>query len=96
MNNSGGQSGLVIDASITRRGLQKRPALIDGALTEHCNKPGHDIAGAVSTVTVFLFCFFFPFSRCPWCAAVKGNLLGFIRNHNVVQRAARFANKIRI
>lgn len=87
MNNSGGQSGLVIDASITRRGLQKCPALIDGALTEHCNKPGHDIVEAVSTVTMFLFCFF-CFNCCPWCAAVKGNLPGFMQNHNVVQRAA--------
>lgn len=57
MNNSGGQSGLLIDASITWRRLHKRPALIDGALTEHCSKPGHDIVGgsmAVTTVTVFI------------------------------------------
>lgn len=71
---------MLIDASITRRGLQERPALIDGALTEHCSKPGHDIVGAVTTVTMFFF-----FYCCPSCGAVKGNLLGFIQDRNVVE-----------
>lgn len=51
---------MLIDASITRRGLRKRPALIDRALSENCSKLGHDIVGAVTTVTmVFSFFFFF-------------------------------------
>lgn len=72
---------MLIDASITRRGLQKRPALIDGALTEHSSKPGHDIVGTVTTVTIF-FLFFFC---CPSCGAVKEKLPGFSQDCNFAE-----------
>lgn len=45
MNNSGGQSGLLIEASITAVGLQQRLCVIGRTLTEYRQMPGHDIVG---------------------------------------------------
>lgn len=65
MNNSGGQNGLLIDASITWWGLQKRLAVIDRALAQSYGKPGHDIVWAPglflqSLLVIYLFvCLFF-------------------------------------
>lgn len=63
MNNSGGQSGLLIEASIT---VVNRLSLIDRALTQYCSKPGHDIVWA-SWLLLQPLLFFY----CPSLDAVK-------------------------